>query len=309
MIVQSEPPPTARPAWPYLLVVAAVLGGVFGYLSVSFPEVVEDEDNRLRLAVGILWLALALSALIMRRGAGIRAAVLRYAIAWLFIGLSLVMGYSFRAQFDAMKERLLAELVPHRGMVGSGDALDPGIAGVPQAGPAPAASPLPVTLRPAPRSPAAADANPQAYEAPVAGAAASANAGSGPQVMRGNAPTTVSFRVNQGGQYVVEAQVNGTPIRFIVDTGASEVVLSQADAHRIGINLGSLHYTQRYATANGTAMGAPITLNSVRVGPIALGDVRASVNGAEMKGSLLGMTFLGRLGGYGVKNGVLTLQQ
>jgi len=295
--------------WPRVLIAAAMLGGMIGYLSVSFPEVMEDEDQRLRLVVLGLWLVLMCSSLILRASRGLIGATLRYAMVWLFIGLSLVMGYSFRAQFDAMKERLLAELVPHRGMVGSGDALDPGIAGVPQAGPAPAASPLPVTLRPAPRSPAAADANPQAYEAPVAGAAASANAGSGPQVMRGNAPTTVSFRVNQGGQYVVEAQVNGTPIRFIVDTGASEVVLSQADAHRIGINLGSLHYTQRYATANGTAMGAPITLNSVRVGPIALGDVRASVNGAEMKGSLLGMTFLGRLGGYGVKNGVLTLQQ
>lgn len=118
----------------------------------------------------------------------------------------------------------------------------------------------------------------------------------------------VSFRARQGGHFVVEARVNGEPIRFLVDTGASDVVLSPADARRVGINPNALSYTRRYNTANGVVEGAPITLNRVNIGGIELEDVRASVNRAEMPGSLLGMSFLGRLGGYEVRDGVLTLR-
>ena len=87
------------------------------------------------------------------------------------------------------------------------------------------------------------------------------------------------------------------------------MVLSPGDAERLGFDLGKLKFNRRYATANGTVLGAAVLLSRVAVGPIALTDVRASVNRAAMKHSLLGMSFLGRLGRYEVRDGKLTLER
>ena len=118
----------------------------------------------------------------------------------------------------------------------------------------------------------------------------------------------VTFRKGIHGHFVVEAEIDGVPVRFLVDTGASDVVLSPADAERLGFNLGDLAYTRRYRTANGTVAGAPVSLGQVRLGPIAMDDVRASVNGADMRRSLLGMSFLDRLSGYEIAGDTLTLR-
>lgn len=117
----------------------------------------------------------------------------------------------------------------------------------------------------------------------------------------------VTIRAGAGGHFIAEATVNGVAIRFLVDTGASEVVLSPRDAERLGFNLKSLSFNRMYQTANGTVTGAPVRLEDIRIGAITVKDVRASVNGAAMKRSLLGMSFLGRLGGYRVDGNVLTL--
>ncbi|MDP6717153.1 MAG: TIGR02281 family clan AA aspartic protease, partial [Pirellulaceae bacterium] len=89
-----------------------------------------------------------------------------------------------------------------------------------------------------------------------------------------------------GGDFVVEALVDGVPVVFLVDTGASDVVLSRADAGRVGLDPDSLAYTRAYATANGTAFGAPVRLASVAVGSVALDDVRASVSQSGLNTSL-----------------------
>ena len=119
----------------------------------------------------------------------------------------------------------------------------------------------------------------------------------------------VTFRAGVDGHYRVEALVDGVSLRFLVDTGASEVVLSRADARRLGFDVDGLAYTRLFSTANGTVRGAPVRLREIVLGPIRLTDVVASVNQAPMAGSLLGMTFLGRLAGYEVRDGTLTLSQ
>jgi clan AA aspartic protease (TIGR02281 family) len=111
-----------------------------------------------------------------------------------------------------------------------------------------------------------------------------------------------------GGHYVVEAMVNGAPLTFLVDTGASDIVLTMADAERLGLHPGSLNFTQRFATANGEVRGAPVVLREIRVGQFSLFDVPASVNEAPLRVSLLGMSFLQKLNGYGVENGRLILR-
>jgi aspartyl protease family protein len=117
----------------------------------------------------------------------------------------------------------------------------------------------------------------------------------------------VRFRASENCHFVIQAKVNGTPIRFLVDTGASDVTLSPGDARRMGIDINSLSFNRRYATANGTVFGAPIRLNEISIGPISIRNVRASVNGADMGRSLLGMSFLEHLDGFSISKDILTL--
>ena len=116
------------------------------------------------------------------------------------------------------------------------------------------------------------------------------------------------FRKSDDGHFHVEAEVEGTRVRFVVDTGASSIVLGPADAARLGFDLAKLDYSVPIMTANGEGRAAPVELRSIAVGPIRLEQVRALVNQAPMDGSLLGMSFLTRLGGFTVEGDKLVLK-
>ena len=118
----------------------------------------------------------------------------------------------------------------------------------------------------------------------------------------------LTFRRGADGHFHAEIEIDGTPIRFMIDTGASDIVLTPRDAARIGLDVAALSFTQRYQTANGVVWGAPVRLSSVAVGGIRFNDVRASVNGAEMDQSLLGMSFLDRFAGYEVTGDEMRLK-
>lgn len=118
---------------------------------------------------------------------------------------------------------------------------------------------------------------------------------------------TLSFDAGPDGHFRVQALVNGGRVTFMVDTGATDVVLAPADARRIGIDPDRLVFDQLAGTANGTVTGAAIRLDSLAVGSIEMREMPATVNGAEMSESLLGMEFLNRLQGWRVENGVLML--
>jgi len=121
------------------------------------------------------------------------------------------------------------------------------------------------------------------------------------------AEDAVMFRARDNGHFLIDALVDGKRIQFMVDTGASDVVLTPRDAERLGLDPESLDYSRIYETANGTVRGAPIRLGEIVVGPIRLTNVEASVNQMPMRRSLLGMSFLGRLSGYEVRGDKLTL--
>ena len=106
-----------------------------------------------------------------------------------------------------------------------------------------------------------------------------------------------SITVDGRGQrhFIVEAMANGAPIDFLIDTGASYVVLSPADAARLGFRPSQLRFTARAATANGTVGLAPVTQRELRIGQLSLFGVAAMVNEAPMSTSLLGMSFLDKL--------------
>ena len=97
------------------------------------------------------------------------------------------------------------------------------------------------------------------------------------------------------GHYWAEAKVNNTQIRFLVDTGASAVALTAADATRLGFRPSGLHFDYKVMTANGEARAAKIKLASVSVAGAKLKDVDALVIEKGLDTSLLGMSYLGRL--------------
>ena len=110
------------------------------------------------------------------------------------------------------------------------------------------------------------------------------------------------------GHFLVEAVVNGVPVDFLVDTGASHVVLSLQDARRLGFTPDHLQFTQQFQSANGTVRAAPVALRELRIGQLRLFDLEASVNGGPLPISLLGMSFLQRLSSYEVARGRLILR-
>ena len=119
---------------------------------------------------------------------------------------------------------------------------------------------------------------------------------------------TVAFTENEDGDFDVHGTVDGATVQFLVDTGATDIVLSPADAQRIGIDLSSLSFNRRTETANGEGRGAFWRARELKVGPIELNDVAMSVNETGMHSSLLGMAFLKRMKSFEIRGRKLYLR-
>lgn len=105
---------------------------------------------------------------------------------------------------------------------------------------------------------------------------------------------TIEIPKSMDGHFYVTATINGAEIEFVVDTGASDLVLSQQDAARAGFNLETLDFFGRAMTANGEVKTAPVRLDTVALGPHIDRNIRARVNGGDLGISLLGMSYLNR---------------
>ncbi len=111
------------------------------------------------------------------------------------------------------------------------------------------------------------------------------------------------------GHFYLMLDVNGTPTRFVVDTGATEIVLRQEDAERAGIAMNDLVYSGRAFTANGVVNTAPVVLDAVALGGVVDHRVRAIVNRGDMAESLLGMRYLQRFDRLEIADGRLVLER
>ncbi len=109
------------------------------------------------------------------------------------------------------------------------------------------------------------------------------------------------------GHYYVTADVNGVPVVFVIDTGATDMVLSQSDAARAGLNPETLAYLGSAFTANGEVRTATVQLDRVNLSGIEDRGVRAVVNQGQMDGSLLGMGYLSRYARIEIADGQLIL--
>ena len=121
--------------------------------------------------------------------------------------------------------------------------------------------------------------------------AAVATPASPAQHVAGNA---LVYHADKAGHFWIDAAVNGASVRFVVDTGASTVTLTAADAAAAGISHSSLTYSIVTNTANGQGRAAPVRLREVRIGQLAINDVQAAVVD-NLHMSLLGMSFLNRV--------------
>jgi len=120
---------------------------------------------------------------------------------------------------------------------------------------------------------------------------------------------TIALRRADDGHFYARVRVNGTEIRFMVDTGATNLVLSQQDARQAGIALDSLNFILPTNTANGRVYGAGVVLDQVELGGFVDVDVRAMVNGGRMNDSLLGMTYLDRFRSVSIEGDRLLLSR
>jgi aspartyl protease family protein len=127
-----------------------------------------------------------------------------------------------------------------------------------------------------------------------------------PTVLRpGPSTHTLVYRAGPLGHVVLTASVNGALVRFLVDTGASTVALSPADARAAGLNPSALAFDKTTTTANGVVRVAAVMLREIRIEQLSVENVPAVVD-ANLSGSLLGMSFLSRLKSFEMREGALT---
>jgi aspartyl protease family protein len=120
----------------------------------------------------------------------------------------------------------------------------------------------------------------------------------------------VIYKRADEAHFNIKSYVNNQSAEFVLDTGASAVVLTHGTAQRLGLLPTEGGYTQTVSTANGMTKVAPIRIDELRIGSIIIKDIKASVaQPDELDVNLLGMSFLSRLKGYAVEADQLTLRQ
>ena len=105
--------------------------------------------------------------------------------------------------------------------------------------------------------------------------------------------TKIVLSASSGGHFMTQGQINGRAVQLVVDTGATMVSLSVAEAERVGLKYQTGQAVQM-STANGVIPGWRLKLASLRVGDVTVYDVDAIVSSGAMPYVLLGNSFLAR---------------
>ncbi len=120
---------------------------------------------------------------------------------------------------------------------------------------------------------------------------------------------TASLRKEGDGHYWATAYVNGMPVKFLVDTGASLVALTLQDARRIGLDTDKLEKNAEVRTAAGRVKAAIAMLDTVEVDGVKVDKIQAVIIDKGLEHSLLGMSFLNRLDGWDVTANAIVIRK
>lgn len=119
----------------------------------------------------------------------------------------------------------------------------------------------------------------------------------------------VLIRKSLNGHFEAAGDVNGEPVSFLIDTGATSIALSHTDALRVGFSEGDLSYTLIINTANGRARAAPVRLDTVTIGTVERQGLRAMVaEPGQLEQSLLGMNFISSLTAFEMRRDEVILR-
>lgn len=123
-------------------------------------------------------------------------------------------------------------------------------------------------------------------------------------------PGTATLRAGVNGHFNGSFRLDGKPVHGMVDTGASTVAINESTARRLGFTANQLDFRHSVRTANGQTEAAHVVLSSVEVGSVRVRNVDALVlRDAALSSTLVGMSFLNKLGTYKVDAGSLYLTQ
>ena len=118
------------------------------------------------------------------------------------------------------------------------------------------------------------------------------------------------IKMDNRGHFVTTAKMNGRRVEVLVDTGATSVAINKSTAKRLGIHLVASDFKYTVSTANGNTKAAAAVIERIDIGRVTVKNVRAAVlQDKALDGTLLGMTFLGALRSFEVKNRELVLVQ
>ncbi|PTE12038.1 TIGR02281 family clan AA aspartic protease [Mesorhizobium helmanticense] len=120
---------------------------------------------------------------------------------------------------------------------------------------------------------------------------------------------TVTLDKADNGHFEARIMVNGTPVRAVVDTGATSTVLTAQDAQAAGFNPATLNFTIPVSTANGMARAAGVRTDELAIGGIVRKNMPVMIAAPGMLSqSLLGMNFIGSLSGFDVRGDRMILR-
>lgn len=120
----------------------------------------------------------------------------------------------------------------------------------------------------------------------------------------------VELTVQRNGHFFADAEINGRTVNVMVDTGASMVALTYEDARTAGISLLDSDFTRTANTANGVARFAPVVIDRLSIGSVEVRDVEAGVmEQGKLGNTLLGMSFINKLGRFDMRSGRLVLEE
>ena len=105
----------------------------------------------------------------------------------------------------------------------------------------------------------------------------------------------LTLKTASDGHFYVTLSINNKPINFLIDTGATAMILSKKDGEKLGFNVDKLNFSQLAQTANGEILISPVVFDKVSLGFKNFSNVKAFISQTDMEKSLLGMSFLSRL--------------